>query len=137
MYFFLSVHPEGNASGRNDGASAMIIMAKEKRPNRVTFLLTDEEMEIVSKRMEMLGITSMSAYIRKMILNGFILTLNMPELKEMISLQRYTSNNINQIAKRLNETDRIYTDDMEEIKSNQKKLWNGINRILSKLTKVS
>lgn len=112
-------------------------MAKEKRPNRVTFLLTDEEMEIVSKRMEMLGITSMSAYIRKMILNGFILTLNMPELKEMISLQRYTSNNINQIAKRLNETDRIYTDDMEEIKSNQKKLWNGINRILSKLTKVS
>lgn len=112
-------------------------MTKEKRPNRVTFLLTDEEMEIVSKRMEMLGITSMSAYIRKMILNGFILTLNMPELKEMISLQRYTSNNINQIAKRLNETDRIYTDDMEEIKSNQKKLWNGINRILSKLTKVS
>ena len=112
-------------------------MAKEKRPNRVTFLLTDEEMEIVSKRMKMLGITSMSAYIRKMILNGFILTLNMPELKEMISLQRYTSNNINQIAKRLNETDRIYTDDMEEIKSNQKKLWNGINRILSKLTKVS
>lgn len=112
-------------------------MAKEKRPNRVTFLLTDEEMEIVSKRMEMLGITSMSAYIRKMILNGFILTLNMPELKEMISLQRYTSNNINQIAKRLNETDRIYTDDMEEIKTNQKKLWNGINRILSKLTKVS
>ena len=79
----------------------------------------------------------MSAYIRKMILNGFILTLNIPELKEMISLQRYTSNNINQIAKRLNETDRIYTDDMEEIKSNQKKLWNGINRILSKLTKVS
>ena len=112
-------------------------MAKEKRPIRIEFQLTENELEILQERMKVLGIENTSAYVRKMVLNGYILTLNMPELKEMISLQRYTSNNINQIAKRLNETGRIYNDDMEEIKSNQKKLWNGINRILSKLTKVS
>lgn len=112
-------------------------MAKEKRPIRIEFQLTENELEILQERMKVLGIENTSAYVRKMVLNGYILTLNMPELKEMISLQRYTSNNINQIAKRLNETGRIYNDDMEEIKSNQKKLWNGINRILAKLTKVS
>ena len=112
-------------------------MAKEKRPIRIEFQLTENELEILQERMKVLGIENTSAYVRKMVLNGYILTLNMPELKEMISLQRYTSNNINQIAKRLNETGRIYNDDMEEIKSNQKKLWNGINQILAKLTKVS
>lgn len=112
-------------------------MAKEKRPIRIEFQLTENELEILQERMKVLGIENTSAYVRKMVLNGYILTLNMPELKEMISLQRYTSNNINQIAKRLNETGRIYNDDMEEIKFNQKKLWNGINRILAKLTKVS
>ena len=112
-------------------------MAKEKRPIRIEFQLTENELEILQESMKVLGIENTSAYVRKMVLNGYILTLNMPELKEMISLQRYTSNNINQIAKRLNETGRIYNDDMEEIKSNQKKLWNGINRILAKLTKVS
>ena len=110
-------------------------MPKEKRPNRIEFQLTDQELESLRARMDSLSIQNTSAFLRKMALNGYILTLDMPELKELISLMRYTSNNINQIAKRLNANGRIYEDDVREIRSQQQKLWDGINEILIRLGK--
>ena len=110
-------------------------MPKEKRPNRIEFQLTDQELESLRARMGSLGIQNTSAFLRKMALNGYILTLDMPERKELISLMRYTSNNINQIAKRLNANGRIYEDDVREIRSQQQKLWDGINEILIRLGK--
>ena len=65
--------------------------------------------------MEQTGIISISAYLRKMAIDGYVIKLELPELKEMISLLRRSSNNLNQIAKRVNSTDRIYAEDMEEI----------------------
>ena len=49
------------------------------------------------------GTTNMGAYLRKMALDGYILRLDLPELKEMLSQLRYMGNNVNQIAKRANE----------------------------------
>ena len=110
-------------------------MPKEKRPNRIEFQLTDQELESLRARMDNLDIRNTSAYLRKMALNGYILTLDMPELKELITLMRYTSNNINQIAKRLNATGRAYEDDVREIRAQQQKLWDGINEIIIRLGK--
>ena len=62
--------------------------------------------------------------------------LDLPELKQMISLLRYTSNNINQIAKRLNESGRAYDTDLAEILEKQKQLWGLANKILMKLSTI-
>ncbi|MEG2253347.1 MAG: plasmid mobilization relaxosome protein MobC [Clostridia bacterium] len=111
-------------------------MAKGKRVNRVVFLLTDEELGTIQEKMAQLGITNASAYLRKMAIDGFVLTLNMPELKELLSLMRYNSNNLNQLAKRMNAGGRIYEDDLKEIHAQQQVIWEGINEILVRLGKT-
>ena len=108
-------------------------MPKGRRPNVMKFRVSDEEEAAIHGRMDTLGITSNAAYLRKMALDGYILTLNIPELKDLISLMRYSSNNLNQIAKRVNTNGRLYEDDLKEIKDQQQKLWDGINEILIRL----
>lgn len=61
-----------------------------------------------------------------MALDGLVIKLELPELKQMISLLRYTSNNINQISKRLNESGRAYDTDLAEILEKQKQLWSAL-----------
>ena len=110
-------------------------MPKEKRPNTMKFRVSDEERAIIEERMNRLGIMSIAAYLRKMAIDGYILTLNMSEIRELIFLMRNMSNNQNQIAKRVNMSGNIYADDLAEIKSQQQRLWDGINEILGRLGK--
>jgi len=70
------------------------------------------------------------------IIDGYIVKLDLPELREMISLLRRSSNNLNQIAKRLNETGRFYAADLEDMLRRQEQLWQTANRILSRLAMV-
>ena len=102
-----------------------------------TLRLTDQEKKLITEKMKIAGIPKMSTYLRKMAIDGYILKLDMPELKEMISLMRYSSNNLNQIAKRTNETGRTYEADIQSIQDSQEKIWSGINRILRKLEEIT
>ena len=102
-----------------------------------TLRLTDQEKKLITEKMKIAGIPKMSTYLRKMAIDGYILKLDMPELKEMISLMRYSSNNLNQIAKRTNETGRTYETDIQSIQDSQEKIWSGINRILRKLGEIT
>ena len=68
-----------------------------------------------------------------MAIDGYILTMEIPELKEMISLMRYSSNNLNQIAKRANGAGEIIESELKEVRDSQEKIWNGLNRILKRL----
>ena len=52
-----------------------------------------------------------------------MIRLDLPEIREMISLLRRCSNNLNQIAKRANETGRVYDTDLEEIQEQLDELW--------------
>ena len=63
--------------------------------------------------------------------------LELPELRDFISLLRRTSNNFNQIARRVNSTDRIYTDDIVEMKNLLEQIWEADNRILEKLAAIN
>ena len=110
-------------------------MNQGARDHMCTLRLTEQENRIVVDKMKIAGMTDKSAYIRKMALDGYILKLEMPEMKELISLMRYTSNNLNQIAKKAN-TAGITGRDIEEIQDNQERLWNGMNRILKKLGEI-
>jgi len=75
----------------------------------------------------------MSTYMRKMAIDGYILKLELPEIKEMISLLRHCSNNLNQIAKKANAMGTVFEEDLKEIKSMQDEIWDGMNQILKRL----
>ncbi len=112
-------------------------MKQSTRSKMLTLRLTDQEKKLIAEKMKIAGIPKMSTYLRKMAIDGYILKLDMPELKEMISLMRYSSNNLNQIAKRTNETGRTYETDIQSIQDSQEKIWSGINRILRKLGEIT
>ena len=86
--------------------------------------------------MAQFGTENMSAYIRKMVIDGYVVKLELPELRELTSKMKRISNSENQIAKRLNETGNIYEADIEEIKKNQEEIYEGIRQILSSLSKI-
>lgn len=112
-------------------------MANRNRPVQVKFRVTPEERKMIDKRMEQAGITNMAAYLRKMAIDGYVVKLELPELRDFISLLRRTSNNFNQIARRVNSTDRIYADDIVEMKNLLEQIWEADNQILEKLASIN
>jgi len=111
-------------------------MANRNRPVQVKFRVTPEERKMIDRRMEQAGISNMAAYLRKMAIDGYVIKLELPELRDFISLLRRTSNNFNQIARRVNSTDRIYADDIAEMKNLLEQIWEADNRILEKLAAI-
>lgn len=111
-------------------------MANRKRDIMLRFRVTPEERERIEERMAQLGTTNMAAYLRKIAIDGYVLKLDLPELKEMVSLLRRSSNNLNQIAKRVNETGRVYDADIECLLDNQEQLWSAANEILTRLAQL-
>ena len=80
------------------------------------------------------GTTNMGAYLRKMALDGYILRLDLPELKEMLSQLRYMGNNVNQIAKRANEVGVIDEMDISGVSKRQERMLEQMARLLEKLS---
>ena len=79
----------------------------------------------------------MSAYLRKMALDGYVVKLDLPELKELVSLMRRSSNNLNQLTRKVHEIGRVYDADLEDISQRQEQLWQGLKEILTQLSKFS
>ena len=79
------------------------------------------------------GTANMGAYLRKMALDGYILRLDLPELKEMLSQLRYMGNNVNQIAKRANEVGVIDEMDIRGVSKRQERMLEQMARLLEKL----
>lgn len=111
-------------------------MANRNRPIQVKFRVTPEERKLIDKRMVQAGTMNMAAYLRKMAIDGYVVKLELPELRDLISLLRRTSNNFNQIAKRVNATNRIYADDIHEMKTLLEQLWQMNNKVLEKLAAI-
>lgn len=80
------------------------------------------------------GTTNMGAYLRKMALDGYILRLDLPELKEILSQLRYMGNNVNQIAKRANEVGVINEMDIRGVSKRQERMLEQMARLLEKLS---
>ena len=111
-------------------------MANRNRPVQVKFRVTPEERALIDMRMEQAGTMNMAAYLRKMAIDGYVVKLELPELRDMISQLRRISNNFNQIARRVNATNRIYEDDIREMKVMLEQIWEANNRVLEKLAAI-
>ena len=110
---------------------------KRKRDVQLNFRVSPEELALIEQKMTQLGTKNREAYLRKMALDGYVVRLELPELKELVSLMRYSSNNLNQLTRRVHETGRIYDADLEDISQRQEALWDGVHRILTQLAKLS
>lgn len=86
--------------------------------------------------MALAGVQNMSAFIRKMSIDGYVVNLKIPELEECVRLLRYTSNNVNQIARALNSGGAVYPDDVGDICTKQDETNRLFGEILEQLSKL-
>ena len=110
---------------------------RRKRGVQLNFRVSEEELAAIEGKMEQLGILNREAYLRKMALDGYAVRLDLPELKELLSLLRRHSSNLNQLVRRVNTTGRVYEEDLEDIIKRQSELWEAIGQILTRLASLS
>jgi len=115
------------------GGSAM---ANVTRKNNIHFMSTDEERDLIEKRMAQAGIKSLRAYLLKMALEGQIVRIELDSVKEMVRLLSNATNNINQIARRANSTGSIYAADLDELRLRYDEIWGQVKLILRKLSEI-
>ena len=110
---------------------------QNKKTVRVEFVMSEQDAELVKGRMAELGITNLSAYLRKMAVDGYIIHLDMGDIQEMVRLLRICSNNLNQYAKRANETGSVYAADVEDLRTRLDSLWDGMDKLLRGFANIS
>lgn len=106
---------------------------KRKRDVQVNFRVSPDELALIEQKMSQVGTKNREAYLRKMALDGYVVQLDLPELKELVSLLRRSSNNLNQLTRRVH----VYDADLEDIAQRQEQLWEGVKEILTQLSKFS
>lgn len=107
-----------------------------ERNQEIHVLLLPEEMERIKQKMAELGIINRSAYVRKMALDGYCINLDLKDMKEMVSLLRRCSNNLNQYAKRANESGSIYAGDIRDLQARQNEIWEIAKEMLARLATI-
>ena len=103
---------------------------KEGRTIGLYTKVSPEEKELIAKKMALLGTKNQRAYLRKMALDGYVIHLDMGDVRELIRLLRNVSNNVNQIAHRANETRNLYAEDVEDIRQGYLAVWKQIGKLM-------
>ena len=111
-------------------------MAKRKRDVPVLFWVSAEELELIHQKMQQYGTENLSAYLRKMALDGYCIRLDLQDVKALVSLLRICSNNLNQYAKRANETGSIYHADIEDLQKRLEEIWTDMREVLVRLSSI-
>lgn len=103
---------------------------------RIFVKVSPEEKAQIRQRMEDMGVTNMSAYVRKLALDGYCVKMDLTDVKEMVRLLRYCSNNLNQYARKANESGSIYADDIHDLQVRLEELWKMAKEILARLASI-
>ena len=109
---------------------------KRIRNGPIYVWVRQDELEAIQERMASLGVQNMSAYIRKMALNGYVLHVDLAPVKELVSLLRRCSNNINQVAIQANTYGGIYPEEIKALQRDYEKLWGPLSELLKKLSAI-
>lgn len=107
-----------------------------RRNTRVFMKCTPEEVARMEQKMAELGIRNRSAYLRKMALDGYCVNLDFSDIRELVTLLRWCSNNLNQYAKRANEAGSIYEEDIADLQERMDELWDISKKILARLATI-
>lgn len=96
-----------------------------------------EELEAIWERMAEAGIQNLSAYVRKMALNGYVLHVDLSDIRKLVSLQRRCANNLNQVAIQANTYGGIYPEEIATLQKDYAALWGPLSDLLKKLSAVT
>ena len=107
-------------------------MAKRERQNELKIYLSDDEQYILEQKWNASNMKSKSAYIRHLILYGYVYDVDYSCLRNYNTELGRISSSLNQIAKRINSTDHIYQEDMDEVKELMNQVWHTQKSMLSK-----
>ena len=108
----------------------------EHRDQQIHFRVSKVELERIRQKMESCGILSIGSYLRKMALDGYCLRQDLQDVKALVSLLRICSNNLNQYAKRANETGSIYRADIEDLQKRLEEIWTDMREVLVRLSSI-
>ena len=96
-----------------------------------------DELEAIRGRMDEAGIQNLSAYVRRMALNGYVLHVDLSDIRELVSLQRRCANNLNQVAIQANTYGGIYPEEIASLQKDYAALWGPLSDLLKKLSAVT
>jgi hypothetical protein len=111
-------------------------MANRKRDIQLHFMVSQDEMALIRKKMERMGTRNLGAYLRKMALDGYVVRLNLTDVKELVALLHNATDNLNQIARRVNESGNIYAVDVEDLHRDYGLIWDKTGKILDALAEI-
>jgi len=94
--------------------------------------VSPEEKEMIDRKMALLGTSNLRAYLRKMAMNGYVVQLDMSSVVELVKLLRSISSNVNQIARRCNETRNLYAQDVEDLRQGYGRVWQEVYALIRK-----
>lgn len=106
----------------------------EKRDVQLHILASEKEVSLIKERMSLIGVSNFSAYLRKVAIDGYIINLDLKEVRELIRLLRICSNNLNQYTRKANETGSVYAADIEDLRLRLDKVWDATEKMLSSLS---
>lgn len=106
------------------------------RNREIHFVVSEAELERIRTKMSELGVTSMSAYLRKMALDGYCVRLDLEDVGQMTRLLRYANNNLNQYVRRAHETGSIYAADIQDLQARLDEIWECCKKILARLASI-
>jgi len=107
-----------------------------RRAIRVIFYLDEAEAALLQEKMQEANIRNREAYIRRMVLDGYVLKLDFSDVRRMVWLLSNSSNNLSQIARRVNSGDGLHAADIQMLQADYAKLWVPIRDVLKKLAKI-
>ena len=111
-------------------------MANKARPIRIQFRVSPEELSMIEQKQEESRITSREAFLRKLVLEGRVLMLSIPEMQSISANLGRCSGSLNQIAKRVNATGRLYDDDLTDTKASLDQVTESLQTVYQRLTET-
>ena len=111
-------------------------MSNKTRPIRIQFHVSQEELDAIEQKRSESRITGREAFMRKLVLEGRVLILDVPEIRQMSALMGRCAGSLNQIAKRVNSTGRLYSGELSETKAALEQLTEEMRKVYQQLTKI-
>ena len=111
-------------------------MQNLKRNINMGFRVTQEEKELILRRQAQTGIRNLRAYLLKMAVDGMVVNLDLSEINECSRLLRTVSNNVNQMAKRVNGGGNVHAAELAGVQNGLREVWKQQDKIIRSLSKI-
>lgn len=114
----------------------ILLSPERKRDRQLKIWVSQEELDMIHKKMAEFGTSNMGAFVRKMVIDSYIVKLDIPELREILHQLGPIGNNVNQMARKLNAGGSVYHEDIAEVNAKLDAVYKLQRRILKKLAKI-